>query len=1786
MNALVEDQLARLRLALDSPDVRGLMDERLERNRLFFGRYTSEAPVTGFNRHPRVPSTLDYERRQRKLHELFDKSIEMERTQDRLRELIRDGRHEAADRFLFPSVDGSELITRWDMQSTPPDILISNISMFGAMLNREVDAPIFDKTREWLQSTDDAYFYLVLDELHLHRGTSGTEVAYLIRLLLERLGLTTEGHRHKLRILASSASLPVGGDDGRRSQTFLWDMFGDHGTCRSDGSRVTGPDEWETAIVTGSAYPDDPLFVHELPVDPFRQLATVLGASSSEPVPVHVDHPSTHSSLWRDIASALGVDSSVDLVTLVRASIEEAGRRIAAACWSEPDGRVRATEVSKLSERVFGDSTAVDSLRGLLIIRGLGDTFKMWFSADEPPVAPAFRLHTFFRAVEGVYAPLDGGRSCDSNFQHPNRQFGQLSIERPFGAGEGTNERYLDLLYCESCGELYVGGLRRQQGSSVIELLPTESDLEGLPETSGAGRFEDMSFDKYVIFWPKAQDHAPPAPQPSVESWNKAELDPRTGVTYSKWSGASERVPGWRLNRTQQPDRHHRPRTASGTHMPYQCPACECDYSTRQAPHRLSPIRHFRPGFAKTTQLLASELFDLLRLDSTKPKLVSFSDSRQEAARAALDIESRHHEDLRRSVLITEVRRIVESRPSVDALNEELDSVSKERTSASGAERWDQVTALTLRHNQLTAQRALVGQPVVPVSDILEDSTSNGFRGRHGGRDQLRPLLRTYADLGIHPFDPAGVKQVPANFAGKDEYFTWTELFARTSTGVDWRDDSGAQNMVDSARASLLDSVEKLVTEVLFSKTYFALEETGQGFPCVSRLASETDEEFARANSLLRVFSDAYRLANSPYDNIPKAWIDAHDIAAGNRVKRYAEKVWGQSADEELFRFLERLRREGHDDGLIRTCRVLVMLTQPSDPAWRCTKCSRVHLHFGSGICSRCYQQLPDDPNTDCNAVSQSNFVGRKIVRSQGATFRLHCEELTGQTDNGPERQRSFRNVLLPARRPRRNADGEIVRDEDDEIVFVESLKFWPAAEEIDLLAVTTTMEVGIDIGPLQAILQANMPPQRFNYQQRVGRAGRRAQAFSIALTVCRTKSHDLYYFREPYKMTGDVPPPPFLARGRSEIAKRFVRKHWLNTAFESLRGSRTPWPADGMRPPDIHGEFVSTEEYESDPTWRTDIELALHATAPGTTKFAEAVCAQSTLKIGEIMPDVSEFLKEIDAVLGRPEVRKVGMGHSLAEAGLLPMYGMPTRVRDLYTGATRSTGQIEWRKIDRDLEVAIHEFAPGAQIVKDKRTHRCVGFTGPLLASASWREEIQPMSDAFGESFWMVECIGCGSWMRFHQPVAEDQFCPECDAPLEPTRSRKCMEPLGFRTDLRPVDDSGDEGPLGRHRSIQAEHFALSLTALQDSNVSVQPRSTARTYRINRGPYDEALTAWPGYSVREVTSKQRLAGAKKDTSIFHQWVAEVPMDGWFAKGLVDEGDSISDFWLAAPKTTDMLALAPTACPPGLALAASPGERSLDGKTGLVLLSALQSTARRAAALSAAFILVGRASLHLDVDPEEFEIIEPRVAQPGGGPRVPVLQIADRLVNGAGLCNALGTADRVSGQVPMGELVRSIITDHSEYPLDEFGTADHRDTCERACYKCLLRYSNQAHHGLLDWRLGLAFIGALHDPQFRCGLDGSFTHPSNIDWHEQVRRSVARFVARVPSTEVEQLETTWALRTTPSGPWALVVHPLWDQGSLSTALSDAFEAKGPDPWLVDSFNLDRRPWKVREALDS
>src|SRR5262249_7561730 len=454
---------------------------------------------------------------------------------------------------------------------------------------------------------------------------------------------------------------------------------------------------------------------------------------------------------------------------------------------------------------------------------------------------------------------------------------------------------------------------------------------------------------------------------------------------------------------------------------------------------------------------------------------------------------------------------------------------------------------------------------------------------------------------------------------------------------------------------------------------------------------TRTKEEHESLNAFLRVLGDSYRFDDSPWGGDKKVgWQTAHDVRG--RWAQFGHVLWEDphEYDRGMELGLKALGAAGPKEGLISNSPACIYLVGEDEPVWRCGRCRRAQLHRGVGLCTRCFQALPADPAGTAKDLRRTSFLARRIERAGASTFRLHSEELTGQTDHPAERQRKFRGILLSITNP--SAD-EILRRPP-----------YREKEVIDLLAVTTTMEVGIDIGPLQAVFQANMPPQRFNYQQRVGRAGRRGQAFSLVLTVCRSKSHDLYYFRHPHRITGDPPPPPFLTKRQELIARRLLRKAWLSMGFERIRAecerSGTQYPGDDAAP-DIHGEFVPTRDF-FDPAqnWRALLLNELKATVTDRDRFASVLSADSELTPGQLTANLSpeELLEEIKRarILLAGDTRE-GLAHTLAEAGLLPMFGMPTRIRNLYVDCFEeddADNERTWGTIDRDLDLAIFEFA------------------------------------------------------------------------------------------------------------------------------------------------------------------------------------------------------------------------------------------------------------------------------------------------------------------------------------------------------------------------------------------------------------------------------------------------------------------------------------------------------------
>jgi len=112
-----------------------------------------------------------------------------------------------------------ELVLRSEMRDHPPDILLTNYSMLEYLLLRPKDSDLFDSGR------GATWQFLVLDEAHQYRGSKGMEMAMLLRRLKQRL--REGGLEHRLRCIATSASLGQGAEDRTGVARFAEELFGE-----------------------------------------------------------------------------------------------------------------------------------------------------------------------------------------------------------------------------------------------------------------------------------------------------------------------------------------------------------------------------------------------------------------------------------------------------------------------------------------------------------------------------------------------------------------------------------------------------------------------------------------------------------------------------------------------------------------------------------------------------------------------------------------------------------------------------------------------------------------------------------------------------------------------------------------------------------------------------------------------------------------------------------------------------------------------------------------------------------------------------------------------------------------------------------------------------------------------------------------------------------------------------------------------------------------------------------------------------------------------------------------------------------------------------------------------------------------------------------------------------------------------------------------------------------------------------------------------------------------------
>ena len=321
-------------------------------------------------------------------------------------------------------------------------------------------------------------------------------------------------------------------------------------------------------------------------------------------------------------------------------------------------------------------------------------------------------------------------------------------------------------------------------------------------------------------------------------------------------------------------------------------------------------------------------------------------------------------------------------------------------------------------------------------------------------------------------------------------------------------------------------------------------------------------------------------------------------------------------------------------------------LMRAGNSYYECPQCRRIHLHAAGGVCTDCRTPLgPAQPIA--GAQPDSDYYGY-LATQAGPLFRLNCEELTGQTNKSDsrKRQRLFQDVCLPPPEEIRTTDA------------------------VDLLSVTTTMEAGVDIGSLLAVMMANMPPMRFNYQQRVGRAGRRGAGLSVALTLCRGRSHDDYYFQRPDRITSDPPPQPYVDMRQEAILRRVLCKEVLRQAFVAQGffvaqggdnvhgefGDAADWGAPPAQPPQGAPQGMTVADFVDD--WIQNNPAAIAHTCDVLLSFTTpALQARRATLLNYIQ---NQLVNQVTAASTDPRLTQRSLSERLANIGILPMFGFP----------------------------------------------------------------------------------------------------------------------------------------------------------------------------------------------------------------------------------------------------------------------------------------------------------------------------------------------------------------------------------------------------------------------------------------------------------------------------------------------------------------------------------------------
>jgi hypothetical protein len=1138
----------------------------------------------------------------------------------RLREILRGssitfGRYtselenrETVGRQKSPDAPPNEIVSREVLRGTggnpprPPQILITNYAMLEYLLLRPEDSVIFES---------GAWRFVVLDEAHTYTGAQGIEVSMLLRRLKHRLNK----QRGELRCIATSATLTR--DDPESAASFAASLFGED---FEEGDVLTG----ELALLEAlaeTAEPALPLSAYLYPaIAPLleRLRAAVTGEGTTDPT------------LLSELADALG---AAGLTTAERAREATHGAQgdVSRLLWSvlrsnphlsqlRQQMRERPVNLETASEVLFGQDSdpqqASDAVCRLVELGGM--------ARSEPastPLLPA-RYHLFARAPQGVWVCLNP--HCNQRVDSAtgwSRIFAEQKRERC-----DCGARVYDLTVCRHCGQPFVRGFERD-GHLAQE-----------------GRYpDDTTGQRYFTWLPIA-----PAPDPdAAEETDEEEV----GVPQVAWTVC---LSCQAIGSTCRCDRRlpvslHCVLDNRGTPREslFTCPRCAARAT------QVEIVSSVRVRGLAPLAVLMEELYrqsppspnpEVQRKPGGGRKLLTFSDSRQIAARYAAFLQATTDETLHRHLIARAAFNLSERgepfglRGLADecfALAQSYGLYPSQLTPDDRRARMNQVRGAIMREfcarvdprHSLWAI-GLIGcdvhffeQPPLPPA-LLERLGLDA----NAARVAVQALLDTMR-LDKAVTMPEGVRHNDAAVFGLN-----TGLISYRLTGADTR--AGERNWAGASN----NAPQRLDSNSRFNYVRRILEAT-------ERPAAPTD------------------------------------------VQNRLGEIWQWLQQQGVLKLLDGARFQLDVERLVFDAR---------GRWYRCNRCLRLTRRLLS-------PDLPLCPSRGCNGALRECDVGMEL------------------SDNHYRRLFTREPIHLRVEEHTAQLGAELGREYQEDFVN----------GNINALSCSTTFELGVDVGDLQTVVLNNVPPTVSNYRQRAGRAGRRAGGAAFILTFARDLPHDIAFFSRPEDIIAGEVSVPRLVPHNNIIARRHTNALMLHEFFTFLaergRIERVPNVGDFFAPNEENGRHVDLlDEWldEQGPELVPLLERFNICRPEGVSEPPDESLSAFVNSLREWTEQVERWLDEYEEQIQEgvrsrqrllvsrlmaleDRLRRESLIDFLCRYTVLPSYSFPIDVVSLRLPPTPEGSRLE---LERDLKIAIIEYAPGAEVVADKKIWKSVG--------------------------------------------------------------------------------------------------------------------------------------------------------------------------------------------------------------------------------------------------------------------------------------------------------------------------------------------------------------------------------------------------------------------------------------------------------------------------------------------